>query len=74
MADLKTTYRHEGMEGQAYLIAEYRGASRIFWWRAYYNGSTHFTMYPKCAVVKGERREKKRLHVSQVERGRLNVR
>lgn len=74
MMENKTTYRHEGMEGQAYLIAEYCGASRVYWWSAYYNGKDHFTLYPKCAVVKGQKREKMRLHVSQVERGRSNVR
>lgn len=74
MMENKTTYRHEGMEGQAYLIAEYCSAERVYWLRAYYNGRDHFTLYPKCSVFKGQKREKMRLNVSQVERGRSNVR
>lgn len=74
MSDIKIKYRHEGMEGNAYLICEYHGAAPVFYSRGYYNGRDHFTLYPKCAVVKGQKREKMRLHVSQVERGRSNVR
>lgn len=70
MSEAKTTYRQEGYDGKAYDICEYHGATPVFWYKGYYDYRTNrFTLYPKTAVVKGERRDKKSIDARHVLRG-----
>jgi hypothetical protein len=70
MSGTKVTYRQEGFDGQAYDICEYHNSTRVFWYKGYYDYRTNqFTLYPKTAVVKGERRDKITIDARHILRG-----
>jgi hypothetical protein len=65
---MKTRFRDMGSDGNATLILEYEDQTPVFYYRGFYDGKDHFTLYPRNAVVKGTRRDKVRVHIKQIER------
>ena len=63
-------YINEGYNAQkrAYDIVECKGATRLYVYNGYMRGD-NMVIYPRCAIVKGERREPKSINVRNIERG-----
>ncbi len=59
------TYRQEGHDGSAYRIVEYHGVMPVYVFRGYLRGNV-FHLYPFRSLVKGERRDKKMISISEV--------
>lgn len=64
----KTRYKVEGYEKGAYVVCEYNGPTPVYYFKGFYKGGDYFDLYPSHAVVKGERRDKIRVSVRDVER------
>ena len=68
MSDVR--YVNEGFNDRrgAYDVIECHGSSRVYVFDGYMRGNV-MTLYPRCAIVKGERRGKKTVSVFKIETG-----
>ena len=64
----KTVYKREGYDSkkQGYIIWEYEGKTPVYQYTGYIRGNT-VTLYPHHAIVKGTRREKRKVSIYELE-------
>ncbi|MBR2908056.1 MAG: hypothetical protein IKC26_10020 [Clostridia bacterium] len=64
----KTVYKREGYDSkkQGYIVWEYENGSPVYQYTGYDKG-TYMDLYPHHALVKGTRREKRRVSIYELE-------
>ena len=64
---METKYVMEGHNGRSYIVIEYSGVGAVYVYDGYMRGNV-MTLYPHHALVKGLRREKTKVALSEIAR------